>query len=98
MSDQPLRVGVIGLGTMGSAMAGHLVRAGHPTTVWNRTPGRAAELVALGATEAADPAAVGRAADVVVISVSDTPDVEAVLFGGDGRPGDRKSTRLNSSH
>lgn len=77
----PLRVGVAGLGTMGAAMAANLVRAGLSTTVWNRTPGRAGELVALGAVEAADPAALGRAADVVVISVSDTPDVEAVLFG-----------------
>ncbi len=78
------RLGLIGLGTMGSAMAGHLVRAGYPLTVWNRTPGKASALVEAGATEAADAAAVGRASDVVVISVSDTPDVEAVLFGPAG--------------
>ena len=78
------RIGVIGLGTMGAAMAGHLVRAGHPVTVWNRTPGRAAELVSLGASEAGGPASVARASDVVVISVSDTPDVEAVIFGPGG--------------
>ena len=78
------RLGFIGLGTMGSAMAGHLARAGYPLTVWNRTPGRASALVAAGASEASDPAAVGRAADVVIVSVSDTPDVEAVLFGVDG--------------
>jgi 3-hydroxyisobutyrate dehydrogenase len=69
---------------MGSAMAANLVRAGFETTVWNRTPGRAAELVAAGAREAASPAEVARAADVVVLSVSDTPDVEAVVFGPDG--------------
>jgi 3-hydroxyisobutyrate dehydrogenase len=78
------RVGFIGLGTMGSAMAGHLLRAGYPTTVWNRTPGRASDLVAGGATEAATPADLARESDVVVLSVSDTPDVEAVLFGPDG--------------
>lgn len=78
------RVGFVGLGTMGAAMAGHLVRAGHPTTVWNRTPGRAASLVALGATEASSPAAVAASSDVVLISISDTPDVEAVLFGPGG--------------
>lgn len=78
------RVGVVGLGTMGAAMAGHLVRAGHPVAVWNRTPGRAAALISLGASEAAGPAAVARASDVVVISVSDTPDVEAVIFGPGG--------------
>jgi 3-hydroxyisobutyrate dehydrogenase len=78
------RIGFVGLGTMGAAMAGHLVRAGHPLTVWNRTPGRAAALLDLGATEAADAAGVGRASDIVVVSVSDTPDVEAVLFGPGG--------------
>lgn len=78
------RVGVIGLGTMGSPMAGHLVHAGHPTTVWNRTPGRAAALVEAGAREAESPSAVARDSDVVVLSVSDTPDVEAVLFGPAG--------------
>lgn len=71
-------------------MASHLARAGHPLTVWNRTPGRAADLIALGATEATTPAALAAAADVVVICVSDTPDVEAVLFGragiADGAP------------
>ena len=69
---------------MGSAMAGHLARAGHPLTVWNRTPGRAGTLVERGAVEGADPAAVGAASDVVLVSVSDTPDVEAVLFGPGG--------------
>jgi 3-hydroxyisobutyrate dehydrogenase len=78
------RIGFVGLGTMGAAMAGHLAAAGHPLSVWNRSPGRAVDLVALGATEAATPADLGRAADVVVICVSDTPDVESVLFGPAG--------------
>jgi 3-hydroxyisobutyrate dehydrogenase len=86
------RIGFIGLGTMGLAMAGHLARAGHPLTVWNRTPGRAAALLAIGATEAADPAELASASDVIVSCVSDTPDVAAVLFGARGvaagaRPG-----------
>ena len=78
------RVGFIGLGTMGSAMAANIVRAGFPLTVWNRTPGRAPELVDLGASFAETPAAVAAESDIVVICVSDTPDVEAVLFGPDG--------------
>lgn len=53
-------------------------------TVWNRTPGRAADLVEAGAAEADTPAAVTRASDVVLLCVSDTPDVEAVLFGPRG--------------
>jgi len=78
------RIGFVGLGTMGSAMAGHLARAGYPLTVWNRTSGRGSALAELGAAVAADPAAVAAASDVVLISVSDTPDVEAVLFGPRG--------------
>jgi 3-hydroxyisobutyrate dehydrogenase len=78
------RIGFLGLGTMGAAMAGHLVRSGRTVTVWNRTPGRAADLVEAGAAEADTPAAVTRASDVVLLCVSDTPDVEAVLFGPRG--------------
>ncbi|MFQ6331468.1 NAD(P)-binding domain-containing protein [Nocardia sp. CWNU-33] len=44
---------VIGLGSMGSALAEAFVRAGHPTTVWNRSPEKAASLVARGATSGA---------------------------------------------
>ena len=78
------RIGFVGLGTMGAAMAANLRRAGFEVTAWNRTPGRAPELWALGAREAGSPAEVAGASDVVVICVSDTPDVEAVLLGEDG--------------
>ena len=78
------RIGFIGLGTMGSAMAANIARAGFPLTVWNRTAGRAPELADLGATFATTAAEVAAASDIVVICVSDTPDVEAVLFGPDG--------------
>jgi 3-hydroxyisobutyrate dehydrogenase len=78
------RVGFIGLGTMGSAMAANVVRAGFPLTAWNRTPGRAPELADLGASMADSAAAAAAASDVVVICVSDTPDVESVLFGPTG--------------
>jgi 3-hydroxyisobutyrate dehydrogenase len=69
---------------MGAAMAANLARAGFPLTVWNRTAERAEPLRALGASTASSPADVARAASLVVTCVSDTPDVEAVLFGGDG--------------
>jgi 3-hydroxyisobutyrate dehydrogenase len=78
------RVGFAGLGTMGASMAANLLKAGAQLTVWNRTPGRAAGLVAQGAAEAASPAELAREAAVIVVCVSDTPDVEAVLFGADG--------------
>jgi 3-hydroxyisobutyrate dehydrogenase len=78
------RVGVIGLGTMGGAMAANLARAGFPIVAWNRTAGRTAGLESLGVAMAATPAALAVAADIVLVCVSDTPDVEAVLFGPDG--------------
>ena len=48
MTQAPRKVGFAGLGTMGSAMAANLARAGFDLGVWNRTPGRAKELKALG--------------------------------------------------
>ncbi len=78
------RVGFCGLGTMGRLMAGNLRAAGFEVAVWNRTPGRAADLVAQGCREAASPADAARDSDIVVTCVSDTPDVEGVLFGEGG--------------
>jgi 3-hydroxyisobutyrate dehydrogenase-like beta-hydroxyacid dehydrogenase len=77
-------VAFLGLGTMGVAMAANLARAGFAVTVWNRTPGRAGDLVDLGVREAATAAEAASRADIVVLCVSDTPDVEAVLFGPAG--------------
>ena len=51
------RIGFCGLGTMGQHMAANLRTAGFEVTVWNRTPGRAGDLVAMGCREAASPAA-----------------------------------------
>ncbi len=78
------RIGFVGLGTMGAAMAANVRRAGFEVTAWNRTPGRATALLDLGASEADTPADVARSSDIVIVCVSDTPDVEAVLFGSDG--------------
>lgn len=79
-----MRVGFVGLGTMGGAMAANVARAGFAVTAWNRSPGRAAGLAELGIELAHTASAVAAAADVIVTIVSDTPDVEAVLFGPDG--------------
>lgn len=79
-----MRVGFVGLGTMGGAMAANAARAGFQVSAWNRTPGRAPELEELGVTRRASPAAVAANSDVVITIVSDTPDVEAVLFGPAG--------------
>jgi 3-hydroxyisobutyrate dehydrogenase len=82
MTDR--RIGFLGLGTMGAAMAANLARAGFSVTAWNRTPDRAPELDELGVARAGTPADVARATDAVVICVSDTPDVEEVQFGPAG--------------
>jgi 3-hydroxyisobutyrate dehydrogenase len=76
-----MRVGFIGLGTMGAPMARRLVGAGLDVVVHNRTREREE---GIGADRAASPADAARGAGVVVTMVSDTPDVEAVLFGDRG--------------
>jgi 2-hydroxy-3-oxopropionate reductase len=77
-------LGFIGLGVMGKPMAGHLVKAGFPLVVHNRSRGKVDELVAQGAKGAASPAEVARQATVVITMLPDTPDVEHVLTGPDG--------------
>lgn len=79
-----MKVGFVGLGTMGGAMAANAARAGFEVSAWNRTPGRAAELAEVGVTVAESAAAVAGASDAIITIVSDTPDVEAVLFGERG--------------
>ncbi len=78
------RVGFAGLGTMGAFMAANLVRAGFAVTVWNRTPGRASELIDLGAREAHSPRELADSSDIVVTCLTDTPQVNQVLFGDAG--------------
>ena len=91
MEGRPL-VGIAGLGRMGQPIAANILSAGFPTTVWNRTPERAATLLEHGATWAESPAALARSADIVLTSLADPAAVEAVYFGSDGlldraRPG-----------
>lgn len=71
-------VGFIGLGNMGSAMAGRLVEAGHTVRVWNRSSEPVERLVAAGATAARD-AADAMSADVTIAMLADDAAAEAVL-------------------
>jgi 3-hydroxyisobutyrate dehydrogenase len=82
--EASMRVGFVGLGTMGGAMAANAARAGFGVSAWNRTPGRGAELADLGITMAGNPSALASSSDIVITIVSDTPDVETVLFGPEG--------------
>ena len=74
-----MRVAFLGLGIMGRPMAANLVKAGHETAVWNRTPKQVE-----GASIRETPADAVRDAEVVWMCVSDTRAVEAVLFGTKG--------------
>ena len=74
----------IGLGVMGAPMAAHLLSAGHPLKVHNRTKSKAKALTSKGASWASTPAEAADGADVIFICVPDTPDVEKVLLAPDG--------------
>ncbi|MBV9776620.1 MAG: NAD(P)-dependent oxidoreductase [Acetobacteraceae bacterium] len=78
-----MEIGFVGLGPMGSAMAGVLLRHGHRLTVWNRTAEKAEPLVAAGARQAATPAEAARG-DIVLTSVANDAAVESVALGPDG--------------
>ena len=78
-----MKLGFIGLGIMGTPMAGHLRAAGHELFVTTRSKLPQA-LVDAGAVACANAAEVARRTDIVFIMVPDTPDVEAVLFGKNG--------------
>jgi len=77
-------VGFVGLGVMGSAMAGWLLRKQWDLHVHSRRDEPARPLVQAGAHRAATPAALGRACKLVLLCVSDDAAVEQVLFGAHG--------------
>ncbi|MBQ7609256.1 MAG: NAD(P)-dependent oxidoreductase [Desulfovibrionaceae bacterium] len=79
-----LRVGWIGTGVMGSSMAGHLLSAGYPVTVYTRTKAKAQDLLNAGAGWADNPKALAEQSDVVFSIVGYPNDVEAVLLGDNG--------------
>ena len=81
--DKP-PIGFVGLGIMGLPMAGHILDAGYPLTVYNRTRSKAEELGARGAKVADSPAEVAADSQVIITIVSDSPDVEEVVAGPQG--------------
>ncbi len=72
-------VTVLGLGDMGRSLARAFVAAGHPTTVWNRSPGKGEDVVALGAVRAASAEEAVRASGLVVVCLVDYDASDAVL-------------------
>jgi 3-hydroxyisobutyrate dehydrogenase-like beta-hydroxyacid dehydrogenase len=107
-----VKIGVIGLGTMGQPIARRIARAGHEILAWNRTPGRV-EALPRDTAVAVRTAAEACQAEVVFTILSDDAAVEGVLFEGDrlisaGMPGlihaclstvsDRLARRLAAAH
>ncbi|MGG5823466.1 NAD(P)-binding domain-containing protein [Falsiroseomonas sp. HW251] len=70
-TDGLARIGFLGLGAMGSRMAGRLLTAGHLVTVWNRTPEATAALAVVGARVVATPAEAAAGADIVMAMLRD---------------------------
>ncbi|MEE8350563.1 MAG: NAD(P)-dependent oxidoreductase, partial [Acidobacteriota bacterium] len=84
MNTPKIRVGFIGLGIMGQPMAGHLLGAGYPLSVYNRTTSKAEDLASKGARLKASPAEVAADSEVIITMVSDSPDVKEVIAGSEG--------------
>ena len=78
-----MKIGFIGLGHMGAAMAANLIRAGHDVSVFNRSPGKGAALIELGAHEAAN---LAEACDgeVVITMLANDDAASGVTFGEGG--------------
>jgi 3-hydroxyisobutyrate dehydrogenase len=79
------KVAFLGLGVMGFPMAGHLVKAGHEVTVYNRTAKKAEEWVAKHkGKKAATPAEAAKGADLVCACVGNDDDLRSIVYGDQG--------------
>ncbi|MFI1013201.1 NAD(P)-dependent oxidoreductase [Streptomyces sp. NPDC020965] len=94
--DNRTPVTVIGLGLMGAALADAFVAAGHPTTVWNRSPGKAAPLVAKGAVQAGSVAAAVAASPLVIACLTTYEATFDALGPAGGAFAGRTLVTLNS--
>jgi 3-hydroxyisobutyrate dehydrogenase-like beta-hydroxyacid dehydrogenase len=79
-----MKVGFIGLGSMGLPMATNLLKAGHELIVYNRTRSRAEELAKQGARAAGSPREAAAGVDVLITMLADDAAVESVMFGDQG--------------
>lgn len=80
-----MRLAFLGLGVMGFPMAGHLAKAGHPVTVYNRTSSKAQAWVAQhGGVCRGTPAEAAQGADIVFTCVGNDDDLRQVVTGPDG--------------
>ncbi|WP_354671365.1 NAD(P)-binding domain-containing protein [Streptomyces sp. CSDS2] len=89
-------VTLVGLGPMGKALAQALLKKGHPLTVWNRTPGRADDLVAKGARRARTVAEAVTASPLTIVCLTDYDTMREVLEPAAEALGGRTVVNLNS--
>ena len=81
----PRKVAFLGLGVMGLPMAGHLARAGHTVTVYNRSAEKAQAWVAeFGGQARATPREAAQGAEIVFCCVGNDDDLRSVVLGDDG--------------
>lgn len=80
----PPRIGFIGLGIMGRAMALNLHRAGFQVSVYNRTRSRTTEFADLGCEVASTPRALAKMCDTLITMVSDPAALDEVMDGPEG--------------
>ena len=96
---EPRRVAFLGLGVMGHPMAGHLARAGHHVTVYNRTGTKAAQWVAeYGGKSAATPQTAATDADIVFACVGNDADLRSVTLGDNGALAGMKAGAIFVDH
>lgn len=88
-------VGFVGLGNMGLPMARNLLKAGHPLHVFNRTAGRAEELLAQGAKWQSSPRALAGQTDIVLSMLADDAALETVALGEEGILSGLKKERIH---
>jgi len=79
-----MKIGFIGLGIMGSRMAANLQKAGHSLVVYNRTRGKAADLLAGGASWADTPAALAKQVEIIFTMLAHPEAVKDAALGQDG--------------
>ena len=83
-ADARTRIGFIGLGAMGSRIAGRLLDAGHPVSATNRTAAKARPLIERGLVWLGSPREVAASTDVVLSMVTDDDALDAIATGPDG--------------
>jgi 2-hydroxy-3-oxopropionate reductase len=79
-----MKIGFAGLGMMGVPMAKNLIKGGHTVFVFNRSPGKAADLKGLGATECKSAADAARSSDMMITMLSDSSAVRELVLGPSG--------------